>query len=127
MNDSSPSPLQESVSLITIVSIIFGLLLYVGFVNNVPLVTPALLQIAFWIYEFCPSLHMVHFAQAPYLISSAFVGFVFFLIALAFAGKLANSVGLQQTRTLERQTLRLKQNRERIKQISRNRDKHIVQ
>ena len=67
------TPVQESVSLITIVAILLAVVCYLAALNDVPLLAPGLLWLATALYGAFPALARLPGAQIPMLASSAAV------------------------------------------------------
>src|SRR5215471_11162210 len=89
-NSNGETPLQEAVSIITIVSILAAVGCYVGAANHLPLITPTIAWIARQVYLSCPSLAYLRGDQVPILAASAAVGLLLFLLTIPFSYWLAN-------------------------------------
>jgi hypothetical protein len=125
-NSNGETPLQEAVSIITIVSMLAAVGCYVGTVNHVPLVTPAIAWIAGQVYAFCPSLAYLHGNQVPILAASAAVGILFFLLTIPFCYWLAGVFSKAGYASMDRQTIQLKRFRERRKNRKRDGDSFTI-
>ena len=121
MSEGSQTPIQEAVSLITIVSIMLAVACYLAAVNNVPVASPALFWVACRVYDWFPGLVALKSPQVPHLVAAAAVGCAFFVVAVPFSGMLAAWFSSSAIASMERQTVRLKRNRARIKK---KRDEH---
>lgn len=121
MSNNAQSPIQEAVSIITIVAILVAVGCYVAAVNNIPMLTNLLFWVASCVYQWFPCLNVVHVAQFPMVVAAVAVGGVFYMFALPFAGLISQWFSASQLASLERQTAKLKRNRARI--IARRRDK----
>jgi hypothetical protein len=92
MSDSTGSqiPLQEAVSIISIVSILISVACYLAAINQLPLITPALWWVASCAYGLFPALARLPGAQVPILAASAAVGIAFFVFTIPFSYWLAS-------------------------------------
>jgi hypothetical protein len=126
MNDGNQTPVQEAVSLITILAILVSVGCYAGAAHNVPGLTPGVLWIAERVYGWLPALSALRGAQIPILLGSAMFGLGLFVCAIPFAGLLAGALAKAQLQSFERHTVRLKRNRVRLQRKSRSRDDFIV-
>jgi hypothetical protein len=122
MNDPNQTPIQEAVSLITIVALLIAVGCYIAAMNNVPVISPILFWIAVQVYHFFPQLYYLRSPQIPMLVSAAAVGGAFWLVGLPFASLLAGWFNQSQIAGIERQTARLKRTRARIVKRRRDRD-----
>lgn len=118
MSDQQPTPVQESINLISIGAILISAACYYVASVGTEIVTPLVLWLA--------SLYPIRMPQLDLLIGSATVGGAFFIFGLAFASLLAKAFSSSQIAGLERQTLRLKRNRERYQDRKRSRDRFEV-
>jgi hypothetical protein len=125
-NSNGETPLQEAVSIITIVSILAAVGCYLGAANHVPSVTPAVAWTAGQVYSFCPALAYLHGNQVPMLVASAAVGVLFFLLTIPFSYWLAGVFSKAGYASMDRQTIQLKRFRERRKNSKRNRDSFTI-
>lgn len=121
MNDSTQTPIQEAVSLITIFALLITVGCYLVAMNNVPVLSPFLFWVATQAYHFFPALSYLRSPQIPMLVSAVAVGGAVWLVGLPFASLMAVWFNQSQMAGLERQTVRLKRNRARI--VKRRRDK----
>jgi hypothetical protein len=122
MNDPNQTPIQEAVSLITIVALLIAVGCYWAAMNNVPVLSAVLFWVAVQVYHFFPQLYYLHSPQIPMLVSAAAVGGAFWLVGLPFASLLAGWFNQSQIAGIERQTTRLKRTRARIVKRRRDRD-----
>jgi hypothetical protein len=120
------TPLQEAISIITIISILVSVACYLAAVNQVPVVTPLLWWVAWRVYEFLPALSKLPGAQVPVLAASAAVGIAFFVFTIPLAYCLAGAFAWAGYASMDRQATRLKRFRERRKNDKRNRDEFFV-
>jgi hypothetical protein len=125
-NSNGETPLQEAVSIITIVSILGAVGCYVGAANRVPLITPAVAWTANQIYTFCPSLAYLRGDQVPTLAASAAVGLSLFLLTIPFSYWLANVFSRAGYASMDRQTIQLKRFRQRRKNTKRDGDSFTI-
>jgi hypothetical protein len=125
-NSNGETPLQEAVSIITIVSILAAVGCYVGAANHVPLITPAVAWTAGQVYSFCPSLGYLRGDRAPILAASAAVGIVLFLLTIPFSYWLANVFARAGYASIDRQTIQLKRFRQRRKNTKRDGDSFTI-
>jgi hypothetical protein len=122
-NSTGPeTPLQEAVSIISIISILASVGCYVAALNQVPVITPALWWVACRVYEFLPALARLPGAQVPILAASAAVGVVFFVFTIPLSYWLAGVFARAGYASMERQTTQLKHFREKRKNSTRNQD-----
>ena len=126
MTDANQSPLQEARSIITITTILVGIVCYVGAIKNAPVISPALFWLATQIYNWLPTLSCIPGEQIPMLISSAAVGGGLWIVGMPLAGPLAAWFSAGQLGRLEHQTQKLKRNRTRIQKRRRDRDRFDV-
>ena len=119
---SPQTPLQEAISIISIVSILISVGCYIAALNRVPLITPALWWMAWRVYEFLPALARLPGGQVPILAASAAVGIAFFVFTIPFSYWLASVFARAGYASMERQTTQLKRFRERRKNSKRNHD-----
>ena len=124
MNDAHQTPLEESISFITIAAILVAVGCYAAAVQNIPVASPALFWVASMVYHWIPALNAIRAPQMPMLASAAAVGDIFFVVALPFAGLLATWFSSAQIANLERQTAKLQRNRARIQKQRRDRDRY---
>ena len=124
--NNAQSPLQEAISIVTIVAVLVAVACYLAAINNVPIVSAALFLIASQAYQWAPALTRLPGAQVPMLVSAALVGGTIYIIGLAFASSLAAWFSAGQLRRLEQQTRKLKRNRARIRKHRRDRDRFDV-
>ena len=121
-NVQTETPVQEAISFISIGAIILSVGLYVGAVNNIPVLSPALFWVATLVYNWFPQLASLRSPQVPMLVASATVGGMTWLVLLPCAPLLARAFNSQQMASLERQTVKLKRNRAKIQKQRRDRD-----
>jgi hypothetical protein len=126
MSDPNQTPIQEVVSLITILAILAAVGCYAGAVQDVPVLAPAVFWAASLAYTWLPVLSLLRGAQASVLVGSAMVGATVFVWAIPFAGLLAAWLAKAQLQNVERHTLRLKRNRASLQQKNRSRDDFIA-
>ena len=119
-------PLQEAVSIITIISILASVGCYVAALNQIPVITPALWWVAGCIYEFLPVLARLPGVQVPLLAASATVGVVFFVCTIPLSYWLASVFARAGYVSMERQTTQLKRFREKRKNSKRKHDDFSV-
>ena len=124
--NNAQSPLQEAISIVTIVAVLVAVACYLAAINNVPIASAGLFVIASQAYQWAPALRRLPGAQVPMLVSAALVGGTIYIIGLAFASSLAAWFSAGQLRRLEQQTLKLKRNRARIQKHRRDRDRFDV-
>jgi hypothetical protein len=124
MSDSSgpQTPLQEAVSIISIISILISVGCYVAALNQVPVITEALWWVAWRAYEFFPALARLPGAHMPILAASAAVGIAFFVCTIPLSYWLASVFARTGYASMERQTMQLKRFREKRKNYKRNHD-----
>lgn len=120
------TPIQEAVSLITIVAILLSVGAYLAAAANVPVASPALLWLSQVIYHWCPALTSLQGSQMPFLIASAAVGGVLWLLGVSLAPLIARGLSAGHLSSLERQTQKLRSNRARIVRRRRDRDSFDV-
>jgi len=122
-NSSGPeTPLQEAVSIITIISILASVTTYIAAINQVPIIAPSLYWIACRLYELVPALGQLPGPQVPMLAASAGVGIAIFVFAIPFSYWLAGVLARAGYASMERQTMQLKRFREKRKNYKRNHD-----
>jgi hypothetical protein len=126
MSDGDQTPVQEAVSLITIVTIVAAVGCYTGAAQNVPGLTPGVLWIARLVYTWLPALTALQAPQLPILVGSATVGLALFVCGIPFAGLLAGAFSKAQLQNVERHTAKLKRNRAKLQKKARSRDDFIV-
>ena len=124
--NNAQSPLQEAISIVTIVAVLVAVACYLAAINNVPIASAGLFVIASQAYQWAPALRRLPGAQVPMLVSAALVGGTIYIIGLAFASPLAAWFSAGQLRRLEQQTRKLKRNRARIQKHRRDRDRFDV-
>jgi hypothetical protein len=124
MSDStgSQTPLQEAVSIISIISILISVGCYLAAINQVPVITSGLWWVASCAYGFFPALARLPGAQVPILAASAAVGIVFFLFTIPLSYWLASVSARAGYAIMERQTTQLKRFREKRKNYKKNHD-----
>jgi hypothetical protein len=125
-NSNGETPLQEAVSIITIVSILAAVGCYVGAANHFPLITPAIAWIASQVYLSFPSLAYLRGDQVPILAASAGVGLLLFLLTIPFSYWLANAFSRAGYAHIDRQTNQLRRFRERRKNSKRDGDSFTI-
>jgi hypothetical protein len=82
-NSTGPeTPLQEAVSIISIISILASVGCYVAALNQIPVITQGLRWVAVRVYEFWPALATLPGTQVPVLAAGAAVGLVFFVFTI---------------------------------------------
>ena len=126
MDNDSNTPLQEAISLITIMAILIALGCYCAELYNVPVLTPCLFWLAGQLYRLFPALSILPGSQAPLLVGAAAVGVTLFIFTVPLAYWFAAVLSRQGIQSLERQTMRLKTHRERVRRLHRNRDTFYV-
>ncbi len=119
------TPMQEATSLVTIASILIAVGCYLSAINNVPLLSQALFWLATWIYHFLPALGRLQGSQVPMLIASAAVGGAIWIIGMPMSGLIAQALS-GHLASIDRQTRKLKRNRERIARRRRDKDSFDV-
>jgi hypothetical protein len=124
-NSNGETPLQEAVSIITIVSILAAVGCYVG-AANLPLITPAIAWIASQVYLSFPSLAYLRGDQVPILAASAALGLLLFLLTIPFSYWLANVFSRAGYARMDRQTNQLRRFRERHKNSKRDGDSFTI-
>src|ERR1700693_3711534 len=92
MNEQQESPIQEAISYITIAAIIIGAVLFYAGMHNVPVLSWALYHVAAWIYGLIPALRGLRYPQVPALTAAATVAFLFWIIGVCCAAKIANLI-----------------------------------
>jgi hypothetical protein len=122
MTDGPQTPIQEAISIISIVSILIAVGCYIAALNNAPVLSPALFWVAVQVYHVFPALARLPGSQMPTLVSAASVGGALWLVGIGFAGLLAQLFSAGQIQGIERQTVRLKRNRQKIAKRRRDRD-----
>lgn len=118
MSDQSQSPTQEAVSIVTIAAVLVSLCSYAGAMDNLPVVTPVMAWLVNQLGPVMPTL----FQTNQLLVASAAVGLLVWIIGLAFCGSIANWFSQSQIGAIDRQTERLKRNRDRITRARRAKD-----
>jgi hypothetical protein len=126
MDNNSNTPLQEAISLITIMAMLIAVGCYCAELYNVPVLAPYLFRVAGQLYQLFPALNGLPGSQAPMLVGAAVVGVALFIFTIPLAYSLAAIFSRQGIQSLERQTLRLKTHRERVRKRYRNRDTFYV-
>ena len=126
MNEGNQTPLQEAVSLVTIIAILVAVGCYAGAARNVPGLTPGVLWIASLVYTWLPALGALQAPQMPVLVGSAAVGLAIFVCGTPFAGLLAATLSRAQLQNIELHMIRLKKNRANLQRKNRSRDGFIV-
>ncbi|SRR6266436_9602469 len=116
------TPFQEAVSVIRIASVLVGLGCYVAAINEVPLVSEFLCNVAAQVYHRLPVMNALHAGQAPMLVAAVTIGTVFFIFTIPVAYWLAGAFSRAGIKRMERQTARLK--RLRIERKIRTRNDH---
>jgi hypothetical protein len=122
VNDQPQSPIQEAISVVTIVAILVAVACYAAAMQNAPIVSPCLFWIAEQVYAWQPGLSYLKSPQIPILVASGVAGGTIWLIGLAFASPIASLFAQSQIAGIERQTARLKENRAKI--IKQRRDRN---
>jgi hypothetical protein len=124
MSDSTgpQTPLQEAVSIISIISILMSVGCYLAAINQVPVITPVLWWVASCAHEFFPALGRLPGAQVPILAASAAVGIGFFVFTIPLCYWLASAFTRAGYASMDRQTTQLKRFREKRKNYKRNHD-----
>jgi len=118
--------LREAISLITIAAILVAIGCYVAELYNVPILAPCLFWLAVRVYHLFPALSDLPGSQVPMLVAAASAGAAFFIVTTPLAHWLASVFSRQGIQSLERQTLRLKRHREKLKNRTRNSDRFYV-
>ena len=126
MSDGNQTPLQEAVSLITIVAILAAIGCYAGAAQNVPGLAPVVLWIAALVCRWLPALNALHAPQMPVLVGSGMFGLAVFVCGIPFASLLAGALAKSQLQGVERHMMRLKKNRASLQRKNRSRDDFIV-
>jgi len=116
------TPFQEAVSVIRIASVLVGLGCYVAAINEVPLVSEFLCNVAAQVYHRLPVMNALHAGQAPMLVAAVTIGTVFFIFTIPVAYWLAGAFSRAGIKRMERQTARLKRLRVERKIRKRNDD-----
>ena len=116
------TPYQEAVSVICIASVLIGLGCYIAAINEVPFVSAFLFNVAVQVYHRLPVLNAVRAPQAPMLVAALTIGTVFFIFTIPLACWLAGVFSRADTKSMERQTERLKRLRLERKIRKRNDD-----
>src|SRR5262245_54155873 len=119
MSDSNQTPIQEAVSLITILAILSGVGCYAGAVQDAPGLAPGVLWAASLVYAWLPALSILRGVQVPVLVGSAMIGATVFVCGIPFAGLLAVWLSKAQLQSVERHTARLKRNRASLQRKNR--------
>jgi hypothetical protein len=123
MNKRTPqTPFQEAVSMIIIASVLVGVGCYVAAINEVPLVSEILFNVAVQVYHRLPVLNALRAPQAPMLVAALTIGTVFFIFTIPLAYWLAGVFTRAGIKSMERQTARLKRLRGERKIRKRNDD-----
>ena len=120
------SPIQEPTSLVTIAAILIAVGCYVAALNNEPVLSQALFWLASWIYHFLPALGRLQGNQVPMLVGSAAVGGAIWIIGMPMSGLIAQALSAGHLASIDRQTRKLKRNRERIARRRRDKDSFDV-
>jgi hypothetical protein len=81
-NGNPQTPFQEALSMICIASVLVGLGCYVAAINEVPLVSEFLFNVAVQVYHRLPVLNTLHAPQAPMLVGALTIGTVFFIFTI---------------------------------------------
>jgi hypothetical protein len=121
-NGNPQTPFQEALSMICIASVLVGLGCYVAAINEVPLVSEFLFNVAVQVYHRLPVLNTLHAPQAPMLVAALTIGTVFFIFTIPLAYWLAGVFSRAGIKSVERQTARLKRLRVERKIRKRNDD-----
>jgi hypothetical protein len=121
-SNGSETPLQEAVSIITIISILASVGCYVAALNQIPVITPALWWVAGRVYELLPALVRLPGTQVPILAASAAVGIAPFVFTIPLSYWLAGVFARAGYASMERQSTQLKRFREKRKNSKRNHD-----
>jgi hypothetical protein len=127
MNDQHESPMQEAISYVTIVAVIIGAALFYAGMHDVPVLSWALYHVAVWIYALVPALGGLRYPQVPALAAAATVAFLFWIVGVCCAAKIANWISQGQLATIDRQTARLQKSRAKIQARRRMKDGFDVQ
>jgi hypothetical protein len=114
------NPIQEAMSLVTIVAILATIGCYAGGAHNAPFITPALEWIAEKIYEWMPSLSGLRYPQMPLLVASISVGIVIATLGIGCAGPIAMLFSQSQIAGIDRQTDKLKEMRAKLEKKRRD-------
>lgn len=122
MQENPQTPIQEAISLITILAILVALGCYVAALKNVPVLSSCLLWVAVQDYHWIPFLFKIPGPQIPMLVSAATVGMLVFLCTIPFAALLAQAFSRGGLQSIERQTATLQKQRKQIKARKRNDD-----
>jgi hypothetical protein len=126
MSDPNQTPVQEAVSLITILAILAALGCYAGAVQDAPGLAPSVFWVASLANTWLPALSVLGGAQAPILVGSAIIGATVFVCGIPFAGLLAAWLAKAQLQNVEQHTLRLKRNRASLQRKTRSHDDFIA-
>jgi len=125
--DGNPqTPLQEAISLITIVAILVGVGACVAALKNVPFLSPALFWVAVEVYYLFPALMSLPGGQVPMLVAAVSIGTLFFIFTIPLAYWLAGVFSRAGINSMDRQTLRLKRIRNASKKRKMDNDKFDV-
>ena len=116
------TPYHEAVSVISIASVLVGLGCYIAAINEVPLVSEFLFNVAVQVYHRLPVLNTLRAPQAPMLVAALTIGTVFFILTIPLAYWLAGMFTRAGIKSMERQTERLKRLRSERKIRKRNDD-----
>jgi len=120
------NPMQEATSLVVILALLFGLGLFLAANNHVEVIEPSIWWLAAFIYSHVPQLSALNYGPLPLLVTCAFIGLVFFVIALPFVGLVARSFtssGMDQVQKAGRD---LQRSADKAKRKLRDKDKFIV-
>ena len=123
MRDGQETPVQEAMSVITIVAIVLGILCYVAASKNVPVASPILFWIASEVYQYLPALYRLPGANVPYLVAGGTVGLTFYVLAMPFAPWIARTFDGIGIASIDRQTRVLKRRRDRQRERQRQKDR----
>ena len=126
MDGNANTPLQEAISIITIVAMLVAVGCYCAELGNLPILAPCLLWLAVQGYYLLPALNNLPGSQATLLVGATIVGITFFIVSLPLAPLLAALFARQGIANIERQTRVLRTRREKVRKVERNRDRFLV-
>jgi hypothetical protein len=122
MTEQKETPIQEAISIVTIVAFFVGVGCFVGAMNKLPILSQALYYVATWVYALFPVLHRLHYPQIPMVAASGAVGFFVWVLGCCFATYIANWLSAGELANIDKQTARLKKNRAKIQAARRAKD-----
>src|SRR5258708_13501877 len=104
------------------VGINIGALCFDAGLHTWPVLSWALYHVAVWIYGLIPALRGLRYPQGPALAAAATVAFLFWIIGVCCAAKIANWISQGQLASIDKQTAQLKKNRAKIQARRRAKD-----